>query len=353
MVMAVRCGGQAPRHDEIRRNLRNMIRFFIHGSIYTFWILGLVGGLVARNFDAEGTITYSNFNDGKSNFISRCKFTIYVADPQYSLRIVPPTNSVFDYREIVYDGTNLFLIESFESTMPERIQKFKIKGDGGRIKPNIATATISRGPILHNGVVHDTGPIWLALASGWYFASRTNNTIESVLSFDFPGIVTPDTLRFQKAEWLCQSEFPYLPEKVIFFDSGKLPNGDPHFLLPYRVGYTSAVYEVKEFKNFDGTLFPKTGLLQLYYPKRGGKVNTDLRLAALYEVNLENAKFASDRTIVAPSMPGATYVMDYRFAETAGKLTFRGATGWPSEEVVKSSKEYKNGLQIPRSVPKR
>jgi beta-lactamase regulating signal transducer with metallopeptidase domain len=302
----------------------------------------------SRSFNAEGTISYINFNEGKSNLVSTFKYAIYVADSTYSLVLTPASKSVFDGRRIVYDGTNLYCLESYESSMPER----RLKNPRLGTNSNIASGYISQGPILHHGVFHDTGPLWLALASASYFQRRTNDIVESVLSFDFAGVVTPSTLRMQKANWICQDDFPRLPKKVVYFDSGRMPNGKPNLLAPYQVGYTSAVYEVKEFTKLSDCIFPGRSTLEVYFPKQKGEVNTDLRLAALYEVTVSKVVLNTTRTIAPPAMPGTTYVMDGRFHSVVGNLTYPSATSWISSEEVKSSSLYSNALRIPRAAPK-
>src|SRR2546428_6992729 len=195
--------------------------------------------------------------------------------------------------------------------------------------------------MLYHCTAHEIGPIWLALASSSFFAANTNQDVPGAISFDAWGIVTPSTIRTQKAERVCQTQYPGLPESVTYFNSGRRPDGlaNPE---PYNAGYTSAAYQVTQFKRFGRFDFPERSLLQVYFPNRNGRTNTDLRLAALYEIRVDSVTVGAKEEICPPKIPGPTYLMDARFIQTAGKLGLL-VKDWPSEDKVRRTEAFTNG----------
>lgn len=301
--------------------------------------------LDALPFEAEGSVTFIQFRDGGERSRSQVNFRILVDGCKYSLRMTQqPNKRTYDYQDVVYDGTNLYYLISVASSVPALLKK----APRNVTNLNAAATFIYQEPILHNALAHQAGPLWLALASGWYLASLTNSIVEGVLSWDASGLVAPDTIRMQKAEWRCQRQFPNLPESVVFFDNGGIPHVWTN-MPPYNNGFTSAVYTVSRFAEVESVAFPRESTLLVYFPKTGGRRETELTLLSRYEIRVDDIRLVRDVRILPPELPGAATMIDARFYDKAGNVPFRRVTNWPRTESTVSSPEYQNALRARRA----
>jgi hypothetical protein len=300
--------------------------------------------LQALEFKAEGSVTYSPIVDGREHANPPVNFRMLVDGPRYSLRITQEPKRSYDYQDVAYDGSNLFYLISLATSIPALLKKAPV----GVSNLNTTAAFIYDGPILHNALAHEAGPLWLALASGSYFSSLTNSRIEGVLCVDSSGVVSPDTIRIQDAQWTCQRQFPHLPEKVVFFDSGGIPgrwtNG-----VPYNNGFTSAVYIVRTFMQVDGVAFPQQAALLTYSPMKAGRRNTDLIVSARYDIHFDEIHLVRDVPVVPPDMPSGATLIDARFYDKAGNVAFMRAAKWPRKEATLSTPEYRKGVWLRRA----
>ena len=273
------------------------------------------------------------------------RFHLSVDDCRYSLRFTPVTKAHYDYKDVVYDGTNVYFLISYQNSG----DAFPRPPNGG-IAANVANAFVDKGPVFRQPSVHEAGPIWLALASACYLRNTSNDMMEAVLAFDDAGPVSPGNVRIQKTRIDLQPEFPNLPIKAVFFDNGKLPNGWT-YPVPYNLGFTSAIYEVQGFKSFSGFQFPAESTLKVYYHKQGGRTNTDLRLAVQYMITVSDVTLSTDVSVSQPIIPGPSTLIDNRLHAAAGSVPFRRITSWPSEQDLTNSTEYKHALTLPRGLP--
>jgi hypothetical protein len=244
------------------------------------------------------------------------QFHITVNDCSWLLRLTP-ARPLYDYREVSYDGSWIYRVTSLEAVTaaPSRTNR----------SANIATATVTAGPVPHDESVHEAGVLWLAFASACYFSGVTNGRTEPAITFGVPSWQYSHENRYsEKTVFNLQGLYPAVPESLAYLDEGSIrDNSRPNILLkrelPYSAGFTNAVYRVLQSTNCGSFRLPSRAVMETYVPARrdsGGGGHLHLYTRYLVTVDSVSAGLSSSTTFV-PRLPGMTVVSDRRFDRLA------------------------------------
>ena len=324
----------------------------------SFWSLNFVAAAFAASanedrpmsgsqFEVEGSITYSvAARRGQPTRETSSTFVISVNDCKWFVRISNPTKTEFDYREISYDGRQLYYVESF----PTRIRLKQERGEA--VGFNEATAWMYKGETFHDEFAHEVGPLWICYASGCFFTNLRTNEMEPVITFGVSTGVYSSTANpfLQRIQREMQPKFPKLPVRVVFLDDGLLRISKGVTVRREKLfadGFTNAVFEVLRQTNLAGALFPAESRLRVYAPEPFGPNPTNLALFSEYLIRLTSGTRTSSVTNFQPSLPQKTYLSDARFAE-ARPIGMISTGQWPSEDFVKQGKQYEQAVRVER-----
>src|SRR6266487_4180518 len=191
------------------------------------WSFSFVGTTVilfswlayCEGFEVRGVGTYRAASVQAGEVIgSRTQnfnFSITVKDCKWFLHFAlanPFTDA--DYSELSYDGTNLYRITVFESWLNEE------KKAGKHVGPNAAEAMVIDGEVPRFSYTHHGSIVWLAYASGCYFAKVRNGI---ALPPAFPGVSTARSVRPLNEFWqrviLEMHSENLFPSEVVYIET--------------------------------------------------------------------------------------------------------------------------------------
>jgi hypothetical protein len=251
------------------------------------------------------------------------RFTMAVDGCEWCLRAtvlagrdngVVQTNN-FDYIEAGCDGESVYVVHSMQS-----LAKANPKS------ANVAVGSITRGsmPCDADMFIRD---LWLGLASHCYFASASNGWFYP-LFLDRQAAAAVEGRFAVKGFWTPLPGPPGLPRTVVYtftFD-GKLRSTAQN--LARLSAQTNVILVVQAQQNFQGLLLPTRYRTERYSP--AGQLTQEV------EVQVETATNVLTLKLFPPSLPGPTFVADFRTtdASLSGTPVSYLATNWPGLEKV-------------------
>ena len=290
-----------------------------------------------QGFEATGQVVFYLNHFGEWDRYETNQFHITVSGCSWLLHLTP-AKPIYDYREMSYDGTWIYRVTSFKTETAAR--------SGTNRSANVATATVTAGPVPHDESVHEAGVLWLMFASTCYFSSVTNGRTEPAITFGVPSWQYSHENRYtEQTVFNLQRPDPALPESLLYLDEGFARDSSrPGILLkrepPYSAGFTNAVYRVLQSTNCGDLRLPTRAVLETYVPPRtilgsGGH----LHLYTQYSVTVDNvsAKLSSPTAFV-PELPGMTVVSDRRFDRFAAVPPYLTSKWLPAMQAQRISR---------------
>jgi len=266
----------------------------------------------AQEFEATGELVFylNHFNEWDRYETNQ--FHITVSGCNWLLRLTPIMPKPYcDYRELSYDGTYVYSVASFEKI---------IEAQRTNRSANVATATITEGPVPHDESVHEAGVLWIMFASSCYLSSVTNQRTEPAITFGVPSWQYSFANRYTvKTVFKLQEKTPAVPESLIYFDEGFMRDPARSEVVtkreaPYDAGFTNAVYRVLQSTNCGDLRLPTRAILETYVPARTVLTETGrFHLNIRYWINVDGVRAqATPNPNFRPKLPGMTMVSDRR-----------------------------------------
>ena len=313
------------------------IRNRAYRSASAFFCLGIIAAPVyGQEFTVTGITTYKVLYSGDVRVWRTNSFTVSVSNCNWLIRSTPIHREELDYTEMGYANGEIRMLYHFTKSV------------------NGAETNILVGKVDQNDVPPDDGStishLWLAYASGCYFAQITNTHLKPVwLLDDFD-------LRYEgftvNAGWKVSDLTPKLPEFVVYFNDGVLRARDSTGRVsfkarpPYDGGYTNAIFESLIWTNIGRIALPLAFSFQRFGLKNPAASSNDLALINLIEAQADQVSTAVGRISFGPSFAGTASVADQRFNPPLRDLIYTIRDGrWPAKTDSKLLKEYNHQAQ--------
>lgn len=224
------------------------------------------GDSPAEAFEVEGTIDYNyryENSDRRSQYTNW--FRVSVKGCQSVIRAGGMTDERIEFFEYSCDGTNsALLISCFPATNITSAHMMK----GGKLTevalPQARTNLVDAQVILNSGVVPEyvfglITPVWLAYASGCFYARGDSGEVEPVF---FMGQGFRESGLKVRAQWQRASESPGLLAWMCdFYDGNRYGTDGSRFVTeplpaPFNQPTTNVFYQVVEWTNSAGYKIP-------------------------------------------------------------------------------------------------
>ena len=295
-------------------------------------------------FGVRGLVEHTYYDwSGDVKWDRTTSFQLDVQGCQWFVRLVQP----FDwtpYSEVSFDGDKTYWLQSLQTW----VDKLKAT-NASSIPTNVAVGVVRRSAVPRFGFGHEVGPIWLAYASSCYFRSATSDVVESPATL---GVLSgrdanPDCFLTQRAAWNLSSSRPFVPSRVVYFDSGTnwLGFKPSRYPKPFDAGFTNTFFEVTAWTNVGDYSFPLRASM-LTYSVNQSVGNSEPSLALIHRYRLTATNFFDPplRIHFQPAIPGVTVVSDERFndAKVADlHFNYYNTNRWATDEEVKATRAYR------------
>ena len=321
---------RVPIRWEISIGLASTFRFL--------WLGALVFGVCHANgqqYELGGTLDLRTYLGEKihetfcyrfSMAVDGCNWFVRATVKERTENGVIQSNN-FDYVEAGSDGVNVFTVYSMETQAKWQPHM-----------ANVAVGSIGNGtmPCDSSAFIKD---LWLGMASHCYFASLSNAWLyplfldrQSASSVRGPFAV--------KGYWRILPGEPGLPASVVFtFEfAGKVDSAAS--VLPDLYKRTNVVMSVLECAKLENWIVPKHFKIWKYSPNG--------RLTQETEVRVETATRLLSRHSFRPSLPGATYISDFRLCRDSAQVeaVTYVATNWPPLAEVQPVAEVQSRARM-------
>lgn len=277
-------------------------------------------------YEVKGQAQFTAFIDKKPIKQPLVNFSLAVSNRLYAIRIRMEGERASDYQEITFDGVRQYFIDCFKGALANSKITSTVQ--------NVANARIELDEIPRIVCSPEFGPIWLAFASGAFFADSDQVLLAPPLPMDCLGNkYDSKPIRQLQVRFEQQKEGLRLPSLMVFTEPGGLQVMQPGTKQAptYDVGFTNCVYSITSLTNCNGIVLPRSAVLQLYAPKLNGNSQQDLELVGIYDMALSEFKKGTDLSSFQPSIPGVTFVTDTSLAST-----YVLTNSWP--EMTKAKK---------------
>ena len=137
-------------------------------------------------------------------------FEACVSDCQWSIKLGTHDPTIYDSRIVSSDGEDTYLLLSYET-------RRKLKLDSGW---NIGDGTVRKGNIPCFEIADEAGAVWIAYASGCYFAQHASDKRGPVPFASYVGssrISPGDNPVFERASISLDDNGPHLPRTAIYY----------------------------------------------------------------------------------------------------------------------------------------
>ena len=329
--------------------------------------LGLSEAPAFASFGVEGNCTREDFSpSGRLVNSARYSFRVIVDGSRFDL-VLKEAGSQEDYRQVVSDGTNTYYVNVFQTA----VERMRARGE--QVGENIAGGTALKRPVPNLGSYSPAGEIWLAYASGWYFAehdqaSKPGRTrageIDLASGFGTASGFDVEQLREKRpAQWVLGGN-SRIPQRVTFLERGFAKSraaADGSFLKirlspVYSRGFTNSHFMVLEETNTPAGVLPARSLLTSYWAKTAGVSSNDLWTRHVYDITGTNFFTGSADVAAPPALPGLSLICEARFVEDArqpkSSFSYLGRN-FPSEDRVRSSEGYRKAKLRPQPFERR
>jgi hypothetical protein len=280
--------------------------------------------LRAQEFEVEGLIQEHIIQPGPG-WTNSAAFKVYVRDCAWLIEITETNSSGTKQRRVgSMDGTEMFQITSWSNSAP-LVQVTNLPG-----KRYLNLVHTDEGLVVSNslpvGTIYDRTyndalipHLWVMFASQCYFKTQNvTNRLMPVYDVD-PVLVDRVDLRME-AEWeLMNGKIP-LPLRVVYYNPGWFYTMNTNkevksmdFPVPYRGGFTDAIYAVTTMTNFDGVTFPAGFTFGEFMPGSGPS-RYNLRVRKTAEAVVTAFRPTCSRKDLLPEIHGTTGVQDLRLA---------------------------------------
>jgi hypothetical protein len=323
--------------------------------------LSLSVAQASAGFEVAGACTRDDFSSsGRLLNSAHYEFKIVVDGCRFDLTL-KEAGSEEDYREVASDGASTFYVSVFRTAVE------RARAKEGQVGENIASATVLKRSVPNLGSYSPAGEIWLAYASGWYFAKyelgkqgqvRTGE-IDLASGYGTAAGSDVEELREKRpARWIL-AENAGAPKWVAFFEGGfarshVAPDGSfRRVSLPavYANGFTNSLFVVLEETNSPAGAYATRSRLTSYWVKPDGVSSNDLWAKHVYTIVATNCSTGRTGVVTPPALPGPTLIVEGRFVDDVrqpkSSFSYMG-TSFPSEERVRSSPGYRNAKEQPR-----
>ena len=281
-----------------------------------------------EDYQVEGSVVFSGKplkNAESGTFVMR------VEGCNWNIRFRRPNDP--DYTEVGFDGTNSFVLFSYEHFVE------------GKKSANVATANLSKSEIPRSVFIPQFAMLWLTYGSRCYFDRKSQgDMLEPVITWDIHGNVERrKAIPLYKTIWKRQDQFPFLPIEVIYVEpiqKGNLINGT-------NTNYTNSIFRVSSFTNNEGFEFPKAASLETYqFMNESNSGIVSLKLFSRYELELTAVrKITTPDLTTLPSLPGKTFFVDDRFPQV-GQISYLSSNFMTESQLV-TNKGYKTFVGKP------
>ncbi|MBI3416610.1 MAG: hypothetical protein HY043_15060 [Verrucomicrobia bacterium] len=202
---------------------------------------------------------------------------------------------------------------------------------------NPAIAQVQSGS-ASTDIAQLVAPIWVAYASGCYYAKAFDGLVKPVW------IILDPTTEYSNTRFPSlinqENSFPRLPQKIVYFSDGVgryAPSDDRSYEFqlspPYQNGYTNAIYQVLTTTNVGGMFFPLRATLTMFCQANNAVNSNDLFACNIYDIRTKKVIPSTSVTDFRPFLPIGTLVTDHRLElglPLRNPLTYASAVtnGW-------------------------
>lgn len=354
-------GLKASRHASLNLGLSRRIPLWAAGVLFLAGILFFHEGAwakEARSYEARGTVVWRHHGySDEVVFENEAKFVAQVEGERWVIRSFPKANH--DDRQIAYDGTLLYSVESLRRVIEERrTQGLPVNST------NVAMGSVSKTALPNYHGMMELSALWLAYASATYFDNHPDNLVEPPTTMWTAAGQTYETLHHQLkrvATIQRAADQLSLPKLFVWMEPGNTliiqkwgtqPYRHPP---PYDRGFTNLVYSVAQTTNYHGNMLPAVASMKIHGTKREGQHGADLRLQSSFDIRLESAGPLAASLVIPPRLPGVTYVGDRRFVNDSppkGWVGYLARTNFPTEQEVRNSPAYRGAPPLAQARPK-
>jgi len=304
--------------ESVARKVFCFLRVFVSVFILPF-------ALASQTYEIKGRLEYRVFDiSGKPTVQINSEFEALVSTCSWNIRTWREGDNRAHFNEVSWDPTGMYALRQIDgNTSPDLELKegaiVEGKPSGTRRPGNSAVGTIKTERVPKEDGTQ-VMPLWLAFGSACYFDSVSNGMYHPVWTVDDPDLW--QTNYTVKGQVVRQSSWPYLPLRANYFSDGKryARKNDGSLLqidevAPYNMGYTNAIYLVRETTNLNGFSIPVEFGLNRYTPQKGGVARTELIVLTSYDGRVHSCRLVDELTPQKPTLQGKTIITDYRFSK--------------------------------------
>ena len=305
-----------------------------------YWSTAAIATLAnAQSYEGTGELSFGLF--GPTNISrSSLRFEFRVADRHWWIKTTPAASAPYDYREASFDGLTVYWLQNLEAALGARTAA------GEKLGVNIANSFIQNGgDILHDLDLDEIPAIWLAFCSGAFFKQQTNEMVEPAITFGHSAARYSEAPFKQRALWVLNERFPHTPKEVSYIADGWFRVPPPRRPVrrpkPFDDGFTNVVFRADRFKAFGSLVLPEAASIETFGPGIKADEREKVVLRSRYELKLLSAREAGNLTnTFVPKIPGVTTVIDERFYERAGSLSYFITNSWIDENTLTNSRRF-------------
>ncbi len=309
---------------------------FSVAHIITLFILISPTAGRAQQFEAEGQIIYSVTVKKMGKSIQHVKhFTIDRNNSLWKIRTTEDDqgnqlSSIVSYEEVGCDGTNIFYLEQQDGQKLQGMVDLKVF-QSDHFAQALGRVMEGTAPRMEPSLIY---PVWLALASGPYIASLTNNRVISPL-FVQDGLMPEMKL---PSKWNMHNTF--FLDSMTWFSEGKYQAignyGEPElkkYHAPYDDGFLQAVFHVTSWTNSNALSLP--GIFDLIEYEPGWVVDNVTNFNIGYTVigrvdAVRELKMFSP----IPNLTTKTSITDFRYNFGVRTISYLSSSNWYSEQQI-------------------
>lgn len=295
-------------------------------------------------------------NEGGTHWQKTNHFTMDVGKGcRYIVRLVDLDDSISDYIEVGYDGTNSFYLNNMSESIGKRAkeseQDIKPKNEQTNVVNNIATGLVRKSPVPQFSFASCADPIWMSYASGCVLGAISSGDLSSPASSEAGANGAPlNPNMFVQFKTFFSTDREGLLNDLSYVHPEKDLRSGAALNSAFPFGFTNTVFRLVARDHYGPNKIPyiKEASMELFYLSwKPGNLRR-LQKRASYKLLCTNVQETS-RINFKPDLPGITSIADERFNNAdleSHHFSYLVTNNWLADAEVKKLPQFKNSFAV-------
>jgi hypothetical protein len=306
-------------------------------------------------FSGRVEMDYFN-NEGGVHWQKTNHFTMDVGkDCQYIVRLVDHDDSISDYIEVGYDGTNSFYLNNMSESIGKRVkeseQEIKPENEQMNVANNIATGLVRKSPVPQFSFASCADPVWMSYASGCVLGAISSGDQSSPASSKTGANGAPlNPNMFVQFKTIFSNDTEGLLNELSYVHPEKDLSSGAALNSAFPFGFTNTVYRLtaRDYYGTNKIPYIKEASMDLFFLKRKPGNLRRLQKRASYKLICTNVQ-ETTRINFKPDVPGITSIADERFNNAdlgSHHFSYLATNNWLADTEVKKLPQFKNSFVV-------